>query len=110
MGADESHPPEWGGEGSQAREQGSLQLVKSSIKWKSSISLLRCQEEKKLHMDDTRRIEYNRQVIEEFRANGGKVSGWAPLILLTTRGAKLGQTRIYPLMSVPDGDRYIAVA
>src|SRR5579859_7381345 len=65
---------------------------------------------KKLPMDDTRRIEYNRQVIEEFRANGGKVSGWAPLILLTTRGAKSGQTRIYPLMSVPDGNRYIAVA
>ena len=61
-------------------------------------------------MDETKRIEYNRQVIEEFRANGGKVSGWAPLILLTTRGAKSSQTRIYPLMSVPDGDRYIAVA
>jgi deazaflavin-dependent oxidoreductase (nitroreductase family) len=61
-------------------------------------------------MIDTDRIEMNRRVIEEFRANNGKVRGWGPLILLTTRGAKTGQTRIYPLMSVPDGESYIAVA
>ncbi len=61
-------------------------------------------------MRDTNRIEYNRRVIEEFRANGGKAQDWGPLILLTTRGAKSGQPRIYPLMSVPDGDNYIAVA
>jgi len=58
----------------------------------------------------TDRIEMNRRVIEEFRTNNGKVQGWGPLILLTTRGAKTGQTRIYPLMSVPDGENYIAVA
>src|SRR5215469_405554 len=52
----------------------------------------------------------NRRVIDEFRANSGKVQGWGPLILLTTKGAKTGQTRIYPLMSVPDGENYIAVA
>ena len=61
-------------------------------------------------MSDNDRIEMNRQVIEEFRANNGKVQGWGPLILLTTRGAKTGQTRIYPLMSVPYGENYIAVA
>ena len=61
-------------------------------------------------MSDADRITYNRQVVEEFRANGGEVQGWAPLILLTTRGAKSGQTRVYPLMSVPDGENYIAVA
>lgn len=55
-------------------------------------------------------IERNNRVVEEFRANGGKVHDWAPLILLTTRGAKSGQTRIYPLMSVPYGDNYLAVA
>ena len=55
-------------------------------------------------------VDYNHQVIEEFRANGGKVRGWAPLILLTTRGAKSGLERIYPLMSVPYGDTYVAVA
>jgi deazaflavin-dependent oxidoreductase (nitroreductase family) len=54
-------------------------------------------------------IERNRQVIEEFHANKGKVSGW-DLILLTTKGAKSGETRIYPLMSVPYKDSYLAVA
>ncbi|MDQ2718070.1 MAG: nitroreductase family deazaflavin-dependent oxidoreductase [Chloroflexota bacterium] len=61
-------------------------------------------------MSQTDRMAYNRGVIEEFRANGGKVQGWAPLILLTTTGAKSGHTRVYPLMAVPDGDHYIAVA
>src|ERR1700681_3312643 len=61
-------------------------------------------------MSDQDRIEYNRRVVAEFRANEGKVKGWGPLILLTSRGAKSGQPRIYPLMSVPYGDDYIAVA
>jgi len=55
-------------------------------------------------------IEYNHRIVEEFRANEGKVQGWAPLILLTTRGARSGQIRIYPLISVPDGHNYIVVA
>ena len=54
--------------------------------------------------------ERNKAVIEEFRAHGGKVKGWAPLILLTTTGAKTGRPRIAPLMLVTDGDRIIAVA
>ena len=44
--------------------------------------------------------EFNRSVIDEFRANGGKVGGamaGAPLLLLTTKGAKSGQTRVNPL-------------
>jgi deazaflavin-dependent oxidoreductase (nitroreductase family) len=54
--------------------------------------------------------ERNKVVIEEFRANGGRVKGWAPLILLTTTGAKTGQPRIAPLMQVTDGDLLLAVA
>jgi F420H(2)-dependent quinone reductase len=54
--------------------------------------------------------ERNQVVIEEFRANGGQVKGWGPLILLTTRGAKSGQPRIIPLMLVTDDDRLLAVA
>jgi len=61
-------------------------------------------------MSDHDRINYNRRVIEEFRANKGNVQGWAPLILLTTRGAKSGETRVYPLMSVPYGENYLAIA
>jgi deazaflavin-dependent oxidoreductase (nitroreductase family) len=56
------------------------------------------------------RSEMNRRVIEEFRTHSGKVQGWGPLILVSIKGAKSGQTRVYPLMSVPDGDNYIAVA
>ena len=54
--------------------------------------------------------ERNKAVIEEFRANGGKVNGWGSLILLTTTGAKTGQPRIAPLMLVNDGNRLLAIA
>jgi F420H(2)-dependent quinone reductase len=52
----------------------------------------------------------NALVIKEFRVNGGKVKGWAPLILLTTKGAKTGQPRIIPLMYVPYGNQILAIA
>jgi deazaflavin-dependent oxidoreductase (nitroreductase family) len=60
---------------------------------------------------DTR--SFNEQVIDEFRANGGKVGGpfeGASMVLLTTTGAKSGQSRTLPLVSFPDGDRVIIVA
>ena len=44
--------------------------------------------------------EFNKNLIEEFRANGGKVGGPfadAALLLLTTTGAKSGQPRLAPL-------------
>lgn len=45
--------------------------------------------------------DVNRKVVEEFRANGGKVGGpfaGSDLVLLTTVGAKSGQPRISPLV------------
>ncbi|GCE14708.1 nitroreductase family deazaflavin-dependent oxidoreductase [Tengunoibacter tsumagoiensis] len=57
--------------------------------------------------------DWNRQVIEEFRANGGKVGGQFtgfPLLLLTTTGAKSGQRRTAPLAYLPDGDRFVIFA
>lgn len=54
--------------------------------------------------------ERNEKVIKEFRENGGKVPGWGSLILVTTKGAKTGQTRIIPLMHVPYGEELLAVA
>jgi deazaflavin-dependent oxidoreductase (nitroreductase family) len=57
--------------------------------------------------------DINKQVIEEFRANGGKAGGMfegAPLILLTTTGAKSGQPRIAPLVYTTDGDRIVIIA
>ena len=53
--------------------------------------------------------ERNEPIIKEFRENGGKVKGWAPLILLTTKGAKTGQPRIIPLMYVPYGNQILAI-
>ncbi len=44
--------------------------------------------------------EFNKNLVEEFRANGGKVGGQfagADLLLLTTTGAKSGQPRLAPL-------------
>ncbi len=57
--------------------------------------------------------DWNRKIIEEFRANGGKVSGpfeGAPLIILHTKGARSGQERLNPLMSLPDEGRYVIFA
>jgi deazaflavin-dependent oxidoreductase (nitroreductase family) len=57
--------------------------------------------------------DYNHRVIEEFRANGGKVGGmWegTPLLLLTTTGAKSGERRTTPMGYMADGDRLIVWA
>ena len=45
--------------------------------------------------------DWNAQIIDEFRANEGKVSGMfegAPLLILHSTGAKSGQPRVTPLM------------
>ena len=57
-------------------------------------------------MDDVN--AFNRQVIDEFRANEGRVGGpfqGAPMVLLHTTGARSGQERITPLVYRPvNGD------
>jgi deazaflavin-dependent oxidoreductase (nitroreductase family) len=57
--------------------------------------------------------DWNRQIIEEFRANGGKVGGpfeGVPMLLLHTTGARSGADRVSPLMCMPDGDRLVIFA
>jgi deazaflavin-dependent oxidoreductase (nitroreductase family) len=58
--------------------------------------------------------EFNDKLIEEFRANGGKVlSGpfvGAPLLLLTTTGAKSGRSTTTPLVYTRDGARIVIIA
>lgn len=57
--------------------------------------------------------EFNRKLVAEFRENGGKVSGMfagAPLLILTSKGAKSGETRINPLVHTRDGERYVIIA
>ena len=56
---------------------------------------------------------FNRKVIEDFRANHGKLTGplaGRTLILLTTTGAKSGKERIAVLGFGKDGDRYVVIA
>jgi deazaflavin-dependent oxidoreductase (nitroreductase family) len=54
---------------------------------------------------------FNRDVIAEFRANGGQVAGRKyPVILLTTTGAKSGRPHTTPLNYSMDGDRIIVIA
>jgi deazaflavin-dependent oxidoreductase (nitroreductase family) len=56
---------------------------------------------------------FNRQIIDEFRANGGVVGGpfeGAPMLLLTHTGAKSGVERTTPLVHTRDGDDYVIIA
>lgn len=55
----------------------------------------------------------NQQIVEEFRANDGKVGGpfaGLPLLLLTTTGAKSGKQTVSPLVCTVDGERLIVYA
>jgi deazaflavin-dependent oxidoreductase (nitroreductase family) len=58
--------------------------------------------------------DWNKKIIEEFRANGGKVGGpfeGAPMILVHHTGARTGTERVTPLVTFPeDDDRYVIVA
>ncbi|GAB3443493.1 nitroreductase/quinone reductase family protein [Actinophytocola sediminis] len=58
-------------------------------------------------------IDFTQQVIEEFRANHGRVGGYfegARLILLTTTGARTGARHTVPLGYLPDdGDRILVI-
>ncbi|GHF10843.1 nitroreductase/quinone reductase family protein [Streptomyces morookaense] len=56
---------------------------------------------------------FNLRVIEEFRANGGRVGGQfagVKLLLLTTRGTRSGLLRTTPLVHLPDGERLVVFA
>jgi deazaflavin-dependent oxidoreductase (nitroreductase family) len=57
--------------------------------------------------------DFNEKVINEFRANGGKVGGMfegAPVLLLHHVGAKSGAERVNPLMYQPVGDSFAIFA
>ena len=57
--------------------------------------------------------DFNQAIIDEFRANGGKVGGYfagANMLLLHTIGAKSGQPRTNPVVYTTDGDRLVIIA
>ncbi len=61
----------------------------------------------------TTAAQYNAKVIDEFRANQGRVGGiWegTPLLLLHHTGAKSGVSRVNPVGYLPDGPRYLIFA
>ena len=56
---------------------------------------------------------WNDAIIEEFRANQGRVGGrfeGRPLLLLHHTGAKTGTVRVNPLAYRKDGDRFVVFA
>ncbi|WP_219412569.1 nitroreductase/quinone reductase family protein [Pseudonocardia nigra] len=58
-------------------------------------------------------LDTNRRIIEEFRAGGGQVGGpfaGAPLVLVTTIGARTGLPRTSPAMYLADDDRILVFA
>ena len=57
--------------------------------------------------------EYNARLIEEYRANGGRLSGQlasSQILLLITTGAKSGQERVTPMGYRLDGERIVVIA
>jgi deazaflavin-dependent oxidoreductase (nitroreductase family) len=58
--------------------------------------------------------QFNQNLMTEFRANGGKVLSGpfvnAPLLLLTTTGAKSGRPFTTPLVYTKDGNRIVIIA
>ncbi len=58
-------------------------------------------------------IAFNREVVEDFRKNRGKLTGplaGRTLMLLTTTGAKSGKERTAVIGFGKDGDRYVVIA
>ena len=57
--------------------------------------------------------DWNTKIVEEFRANEGRVGGQfegAPLLLLHSIGARSGKERVNPMMYQAVGDAYAAFA
>ena len=55
---------------------------------------------------------WNEGIIEEFRANEGKVGGYfdcGTVLLLHTTGRRTGKDHVTPVVYLPDGDRWVVV-
>lgn len=55
----------------------------------------------------------NAEIVDEFRAHGGRVGGpfeGAPMLLLHHIGARTGRARVTPLVYLPDGIRMVVFA
>jgi deazaflavin-dependent oxidoreductase (nitroreductase family) len=57
--------------------------------------------------------DWNAKIIDEFRANEGKVGGMfegSPMLILHTIGARTGNERVTPLVYQADGERVVIFA
>ena len=55
---------------------------------------------------------WNEGIIEEFRANEGRVGGYfdgATLLILHTTGRRTGREHVTPVVYVPDDDRWVVI-
>jgi deazaflavin-dependent oxidoreductase (nitroreductase family) len=55
---------------------------------------------------------WNKDIIEEFRANEGKVGGYfdgATVLLLHTTGRRSGKEHVTPLVYLPDDDHWVVI-
>ncbi|UXA20174.1 nitroreductase family deazaflavin-dependent oxidoreductase [Mycobacterium sp. SMC-4] len=69
-------------------------------------------DKEKLYSDTAALDEFNRNIVNEFRANGGRVGGpfeGATLLLLHTTGARSGRPRMSPLAYLTIDDKMIIV-
>jgi deazaflavin-dependent oxidoreductase (nitroreductase family) len=57
---------------------------------------------------------FNQDIIDQFRANNGRIPEGqfkgAPLLLLTTTGARSGKQYTSPLAHTREGDKYVVIA
>lgn len=58
--------------------------------------------------------DFNRGLVEDLRAHKGKATSGPfvgrDVLILTTKGAKSGETRVTPVVYSRDGDRYVIIA
>ena len=58
--------------------------------------------------------DFNRALVEDLRAHNGKATSGPfvgrEVLILTTKGAKSGETRVTPVVYSRDGERYVIIA
>jgi deazaflavin-dependent oxidoreductase (nitroreductase family) len=57
-------------------------------------------------------VSWNERIVDEFRANEGRVGGYfegATMLLLHTTGRRTGREHVTPLVYLPDGERWVVV-
>ncbi|MFD4522529.1 nitroreductase/quinone reductase family protein [Streptomyces sp. NPDC058470] len=97
----------------QTQAQTQTQNEKQAVKEVQTVNEAQTVKEAETAVDESVNSNpFNRRVIEEFRASGGRVAdfGDVPLLLLSTTGRRSGATRTTPLVHLERGGRHIVFA